>query len=87
MTDTKETGIRPYGLGKFSTILDSYVYQFSLDSTDDECGDADTTGWYGLLDGTLEYDPGIEELNADEQAELLLSAVMLLHGRANRRSQ
>ena len=38
MTDT----IRPYGPGKFSTILDSYVYQVSLEGgCDDEIGSVD----------------------------------------------
>lgn len=46
------TGIRPYGPGKFDTILDSYVYTVSLDGIDEEAGDAGT-GWYGLLRGDL----------------------------------
>jgi hypothetical protein len=35
------SGIRPYGPGKFGTIVDSYVYELSLNGPDDECGDVD----------------------------------------------
>jgi hypothetical protein len=44
-------GIRPYGPGKFSTILDSLVWDMSLDGADDECGDSNIGIWYGRLNG------------------------------------
>lgn len=52
------TGIRPYGPGKFDTIMDSYVYKVSLDGPDDETGSISVNGvWYGMIengaDGTL----------------------------------
>lgn len=45
--------IRPYGPGKFNTILDSYVYSMSLDGTDEELGESDSFGWYGMLTGPI----------------------------------
>lgn len=48
MTNT-ETGIRSYGPGKFDTILDAYVYDVSLNGADDECGESDSFGWFGMM--------------------------------------
>ena len=42
-------GIRSYGLGKFASILDSYVWEVSMDGADEEVGDVDSGGWYGLM--------------------------------------
>jgi len=42
-------GIRPYGPGKFDTVLDAYVYELSLAGCDDEMGEDGR--WYGLLKG------------------------------------
>lgn len=47
--------LRRYGPGKFTLMIDAYVYDLSLDGPSDECGQADTTGWYGLMEGAL-YD-------------------------------
>lgn len=68
-------GIRSYGPGKFSTILDSYVYQVSLDGNcDEETGSSDCGSWYGLMRNgrTIfqDHDPLLESLNEDEQAQL-----------------
>jgi len=41
--------IRSYGPGKFNTLLDSYLYELSLDGVDEELGDAQDFGWYGTL--------------------------------------
>jgi hypothetical protein len=68
--------IRPYGPGKFDTILDSYIYSVSLDGgCDSECGDVGETGrWYGLMrhGHTIfrDHDPFLETLN-DAERELL----------------
>jgi hypothetical protein len=68
--------IRSCGPGKFSTILDSYVYSVSLDGgCDDETGDVAETGvWYGLMrhGRTIfrDHDPQLESLNDDEQEKL-----------------
>lgn len=66
--------LRPYGPGKFNTILDSIVYQLTLDGCDEETGSVSETGiWYGLLQGSLKesLNPGeSKELNAEELAFL-----------------
>jgi hypothetical protein len=71
--------IRPYGPGKFDTILDAYVYGVTLQGgCDDECGDVSESGhWYGLMRGgsTIfqDHDPFAEPLNEAEK-ELLASS-------------
>lgn len=83
-TKTDINEIRPYGPGKFDTILDSYVYAVSLDGgCDDECGSVDETGrWYGLMrDGSTifqDHDPLLEPLNAAEQDQLTAAAGVIL---------
>lgn len=67
--------IRPYGPGKFSTILDSYVYSVSLDGgCDEESGSTDEGMWYGLMRNgrTIfrDHDPMLGTLNDAEQARL-----------------
>lgn len=43
-------GIRSYGPGKFVSVIDSYVYEMTLDGgPDEEIGDANESGWYGLV--------------------------------------
>ena len=69
MTDshTVET-IRPYGPGKFNTMLDAYVYAVSMDGgCDDEHTNDDLSGhWYGMMkDGSTifrDHDPFLETL-------------------------
>lgn len=48
------TTLRSYGPGKFNTVLDAYVYEATLDGPDEQCGDVETIGWYGLLRGPIE---------------------------------
>jgi hypothetical protein len=67
--------IRPYGPGKFNTILDEYVYQVSLGpGCDDETGSVDGGRWYGLMKHghTIfkDHDPFLETLNTAEQDQL-----------------
>lgn len=46
----KATGIRSYGPGKFSTLLDSYAHEMTLDGgIDEEVSIENGGGWYGLL--------------------------------------
>jgi len=73
MSDT----LRPYGPGKFNTILDSLVYDLSLDGgPDEETGDVSETGtWYGLLRGSVEISADVlsvagETLTDSEKAFL-----------------
>ena len=75
--------IRPYGPGKFNTILDAYVYQVSLDGgCDAECGDANATGWYGMMRNgrTIfrDHDPSLESLNEEEREKLTSSAGVII---------
>jgi hypothetical protein len=81
--------IRPYGPGKFSTILDSYVYSVSLDGgCDEEEGSVSESGaWYGIMRNgrTIfrDHDPMLETLNAAEQEKLTSSAGVILYEDSN----
>jgi hypothetical protein len=46
--------LRRYGPGKFNLLIDAYVYELSLDSSDDEAGDVDSGLHYALLRGPFE---------------------------------
>jgi hypothetical protein len=46
--------LRRYGPGKFNLVVDAYVYDYSLDSADDEAGDVDSGLHYSLLRGPFE---------------------------------
>jgi hypothetical protein len=76
--------IRPYGPGKFNTILDSYVYSVSLDGgCDEEEGSISECGeWFGIMRNgrTIfrDHDPMLETLNEDEQEQLTASAGVVL---------
>lgn len=78
------TGIRPYGPGKFDTILDAYVYSVSGDGgPDEQAGDSsDGPAWYGLMRNgrTIfrDHDPFLETLNADEQKQLTECAGVII---------
>jgi len=80
MNDT----IRPYGPGKFNTVLDSYVYSVSLDGgCDEEEGSVSECGeWYGVMRNgrTIfrDHDPLLEPLNSAEQQQLTSSAGVIL---------
>ena len=78
-----EDKIRPYGPGKFNTILDSYVYQVSLDGgCDDEIADAETSAWFGMMRNghTIfrDHDPLLETLNEAEREKLTSCAGVIL---------
>lgn len=76
--------IRPYGPGKFSTILDAYVYSVSLDGgCNEEEGSVDEYGeWYGIMRNgrTIfrDHDPMLETLNTAEQEKLTSSVGVIL---------
>jgi hypothetical protein len=77
------SNIRPYGPGKFSTILDAYVYDVSLDGgCEDETGDISCGSWYGIMrDGRTifkDHDPLLESLNEDEQEYLTSCAGVII---------
>ena len=83
------SNIRRYGSGKFSTILDSYVYSVSLDGgCDEEAGDVSEHGeWYGIMRNgrTIfrDHDPMLETLNTSEQEKLTSSAGVILREDSN----
>lgn len=62
---------RSYGPGKYDNYATAHLHELSMDGADDECGDANTTGWYGLLKGPFEhpqlkkYKGAIVEENSD----------------------
>ena len=65
-------GIRSYGPGKFSTILDSYAYEMTLDGGADEEASypQEGSGWYGVvwLDGDARE--RISEIAVENKDEL-----------------
>jgi hypothetical protein len=81
--------IRPYGPGKFNTVLDSYVYSVSLDGgCDEEEGSVSECGeWYGVMRNgrTIfrDHDPLLETLNPAEQEKLTSSAGVILREDSN----
>ncbi len=47
---------KSYGPGKFDTYRDAYLWALTLMiGTDEETGETDTTGWYGLLRGPFDH--------------------------------
>lgn len=61
------SGIRSCGPGKFDTILDSYVYElFNEGMGSEECGDVQTTGWYGTIHLGPDALREIERVAADD---------------------
>jgi hypothetical protein len=83
------SGIRPYGPGKFSRVLDSYVYSVSLDGgCDEEEGSVSECGeWCGLMRNgrTIfrDHDPLLETLTPEEQEKLTSSAGVILREDSN----
>ena len=49
-----ETGWRSYGPGKFDSMVDSFLWDMSLEGwVDEEAGDVQTTGYYALFVGDV----------------------------------
>jgi hypothetical protein len=85
---SNSNGIRPYGPGKFSTVLDSYVYSVSLDGgCDDQESNSDAGIWYGIMRNgrTIfrDHDPLLETLTPEEQEKLTSSAGVILREDSN----
>lgn len=81
-------GIRSYGPGKFSTILDSYMYDLSLDGVDEEVGSVDEGGWYGFLEidqAAIDRirEEGVDGLTKEEEDLLAASAAVVLFERTD----
>lgn len=76
--------IRPYGPGKFDTIMDSIVYGASLDGgPDEECGSVQELGWYGLLHTPILNDEERHKLTAEELRLIDASAGCILSEDSN----
>jgi hypothetical protein len=78
---SKYSALRPYGPGKFYTMLDAAVWEASLDGgPDEESGSVDELGWSGLvrapiLDATCEQ---WAELTDEERAFVAAHAGAIL---------
>ena len=81
LVGTMPTGIRPYGPGKFNTILDAYVYEVSREGrTEEDCRMDDS--WCGIMRGGLsifkDHDPTCDELTDEEYQQLLRCAGIIM---------
>jgi hypothetical protein len=67
---------RNEGPGKFEggLVIDEVVYDLSLCGCDDECGDVQTTGWFGRLDGPFRSDGPFADISATAVAEHALTS-------------
>ena len=65
--------LTPYGPGKFDLNIDALVYDLSLNGPDEECGECNTTGWYGLMIGKFDVSQADRESYdlSDEDVEFL----------------
>ncbi len=84
-------GIRSYGPGKFSTIIDGYAFDVGLDGIDEEESYPDGGGWYGLLMLDKQSREAIcqaahyaeDELTQDEEDQLEDSAAIIFFERSD----
>lgn len=75
---TKKEGIRPYGPGKFNTVIDSYIYSLSLSGFSESVGDVSEIGeectrvdGEGLLEEVKELaDEAGDKLTVEEKSLL-----------------
>ena len=71
MSSYVTNGLRPYGPGKFTTVLDSLVYEATLDGADEELGDVHDSGmWYGRLNAPL-YDEAMWANLTEQERDFL----------------
>lgn len=71
-------GIRPYGPGKFSTIVDSHASAATLDGGADEEIHTDGDGYYGLVRIDKGFIEAVQKVAAEEREELTDEEVELL---------
>jgi len=77
-----ETGWRSYGMGKFDSMVDSFLHADG--NVDEETGESDGPGWYGLLVGDIleTAERGAEMMNdtltEGEREELKGTAAVIL---------
>lgn len=73
----KTKGIRSYGPGKFYKLIDSYVYEITLDGgADEEVGLDDS--WYGLMRIDDDLIDRVEEIAAERHDKLTEEEMELL---------
>ena len=84
-TEPQEDGIRRYGLGKFDTMLDSFLWTAALDGgPDEELGEVEGFGWYGLMIGDLLEAAGRvakeegDELTEEEREEMAATKAVIM---------
>lgn len=65
-----KTGIRSYGPGKFIKIIDSYVYELTLDGGADREEGSEGDGWYGFVEITPDVVDRINEIAKEEKDQL-----------------
>lgn len=71
----KNNEIRQYGPGKFDTVLDSLIWDMTLDGgPDEECGDSSMGIWYGRLNGPFTITADLTRA----ERELVLSSVGII---------
>lgn len=82
MTRTLENpNLRPYGPGKFNTMLDAYVYSVSLGGLADESAEVGGSHYDLMRNGRTifrDHDPFLETLTEDEQTYLTESAGVIM---------
>lgn len=87
--NTDQNIVRPYGPGKFDTLLDAYVYEVSLGGCCDEEIDSETGcgTYYALMRGGRsifrDHDPDLETLNECEKELLTGCAGVILSEDSN----
>jgi hypothetical protein len=86
LVETKPAGIRPYGPGKFNTMLDAYVYEASRDvGTEEDCRMGDS--WCGIMREGMsifkDHEPTCDELTDEEYQRLLGCAGIIMSESSN----
>jgi hypothetical protein len=93
MENMMTQGIRSYGPGKFSTILDGFVYELALDGVDDEISLGEGQGWYGFLEFDEKTAKQVRKLMAtqhepdepteEEEKQLTFASAVILYERSD----
>lgn len=70
-------GIRPYGPGKFNTIIDGYAFELTGDGVDEEASYPDGGGWWGLVRIDHSFRGAVRDV-AEEKDDDLTSAELAM---------
>jgi hypothetical protein len=75
----RKNGLRSYGPGKFTNVVDSYVYDLSLDGwADEEMGDVETFNFYSRFELGAQALKAVQELAKSADDKLTMSEAKLL---------